>query len=173
MHSSGGREGTCPSLSLVRDLCFVDSESNCLCAREDGTTGEEWSFVVSHSLGSFRPLPRKVFSLFWHVNKSQVSDFLSRPVTASPFISDLPLSLCQSSEIIFMKVRRWHERGEGAERRFFFSPSSFCAWRSRRGRRRCDMCVKAGERRERTGDRRREREWRGRTPARQERADKR
>ena len=64
---------------------------------------------------------------------------------------------------------------EGAERRFFFSPSSFCAWRSQRSRRsgegRCDMCVKAEGRGERTGDRRRESEWRARTS--QSRADKR
>ena len=29
-------EGRNVSVSLVRDLCFVDLESNCLCAREDG-----------------------------------------------------------------------------------------------------------------------------------------
>ena len=43
------------SLSLVRDLCFVDSESNCLCAREGGRTGEGGVVVRGQSFARFIP----------------------------------------------------------------------------------------------------------------------
>ena len=56
---------------------------------------------------------------------------------------------------------------EGAERRFFFSPSSFCLRMEVTAEQEEVRYVRKsrGEDSERTGDRRREREWRARTPA--------
>ena len=100
------------SVSLVRDLCFVDSESNCLCAREDGRAREEWSvWSVIRSVHSVRscPLPGK-FSHFSGIRTTPKFLIFSLPCRC-PLLSFRPsLPLCQSSEIIFMKVRRWHER---------------------------------------------------------------
>ena len=92
------------SVSLVRDLCFVDSESNCLCAREGGRAREEWSFVVSHSLGSFRQVlsvAEEAFSLFWHKNNFYVSDFFAALSLPSPFISALPPSVLELRNNIY------------------------------------------------------------------------
>ena len=95
------------SVSLVRDLCFVDSESNCLCAREeseDGRGRSGRSFVVSHSLGSFRQVlsvAEQVFSLFWHKSNSLVSDFFAALSLPSPFISALPPSVSELRNNIY------------------------------------------------------------------------